>query len=166
MRLFYNPLEFFLVVLVVGAGLAGMTVLVNALVPDFVRRSRDNATQHTLRAFLIGVINLFFFGLITAVLLSRPAILKGIGIVCATILLTFLMLGAATIARAVGEKLRPNDASVTKQVLAGIVTVELSEMVPLVGWIVVPIVAASTGLGAVILSLFNWHAAPTQDPAV
>ena len=162
MRLLYSPLNFVLIALVIGAGLAAMTVLVNTLLPDFVRRARDHAAQHFRRAFLIGFVNLLFFGLITAALLAaRVGLLKGVGVIVATILLTFLMLGAATVARLVGERLRPNDPSVTRQVIAGIVTIELAEMVPLVGWIVVPLVAASTGLGAVILALFNRRAIAT-----
>ena len=161
MRLFYNPMNFVIATILIGAGLAGMSVLLNTLLPDFIRRARDNAANYSWRSFFIGVVNLLFFGLITAVLLvARFAPLKFIGVIFATILLAFLMLGAATVARILGERLRPNDASVTKQVLAGIVTIELAEMVPLVGWIIVSLGAASTGLGAVILALFNWHSAP------
>jgi hypothetical protein len=35
------------------------------------------------------------------------------------------------------------------------VTIELAEMFPFVGWIVVPLLSASIGLGAVILALFQ-----------
>ena len=162
MRLLYSPLNFVVIALVIGAGLAAMAVLVNALLPDFVRRARDHAAQRSRRAFLIGFVNLLFFGLITAALLAaRVGLLKALGVIVATILLVFLMLGAATIARLVGERLRPNDPSVTRQVIAGIVTIELAEMVPLVGWVVVPLVAASTGLGAVILTLYQRRAAAT-----
>jgi hypothetical protein len=151
-----NPFNFVLIALVIGAGLAALTVLGNTLLPDFVRRGRDNATQHFWRAFLIGFVNLLFFGVITLALTrAQIGLLKVVGVIVATVLLAFLVVGASIVARIVGEKLRPNDASVTKQVLAGIVTIELAELFPLVGWIVVPLVAASTGLGAVILTLFQ-----------
>jgi len=164
MRYFLNPFSFVLIALVVGAGLAALTVLAHALLPGFVQRGRDNATQHPWRAFLIGLVNLVFFGVI-ALALSRAQFgpLKAVGVIVATILLAFLVVGASIVARMVGEKLRPNDPSATKQVLAGIVTIELAELFPLVGWIVVPLVAASTGLGAVVLTLFKWRAAATQD---
>lgn len=162
MRYFFNPFSFVLVGLVIGAGLAALTVLGNTLLPDFVRRGRDNATQHFWRALLIGFVNLLFFGVI-ALALSRAqfGVLKVVGVIVATVLLAFLVVGASIVARVVGEKLRPNDVSVTKQVLAGIVTIELAELFPLVGWIVVPLIAASTGLGAVILTLFQRRAAVT-----
>jgi len=164
MRYFLNPFTFVLITLSVGAGLAALTVLGNALLPGFVQRGRDNATQHFWRAFLIGLINFIFFGVI-ALALSRAqfGLVKAVGVIVATILLAFLVVGASIVARMVGEKLRPNDASVTKQVIAGIVTIELAELFPLVGWFVVPLVAASTGLGAVVLTLFQRRAVPTQD---
>ncbi len=164
MRPFFNPFSFLVIALIVGAGLAALTVLCNTLLPDFVRRGRDNAAQHPHRAFLIGLVNLLFFGLITVALLAaRVVLIKAIGVIVATTLLTFLVLGAATIARLVGERLRPGDANSTRQVIAGIVTIEFAEMFPLVGWIVVPLLAASTGLGAVILTLFKWRAVTSQD---
>ena len=156
MRYLMNPFNFVLIALVIGAGLAALTVFGNTLLPDFVRRGRDNAIQHFWRAFLIGLVDLILFGVI-ALALTRAqfGLLKVIGVIVATVLLAFLVVGASIVARIVGEKLRPNDASVTKQVLAGIVTLELAELFPLVGWIVVPLVAVSTGLGAVILTLFQ-----------
>jgi MFS family permease len=156
MNPFYNPWLIVFVLVLIGAGLAALTVLCNTMFPDFVRRARDLAAQRTRRAFLVGLINLLFFGLIALGLLTTRAVaLRPLGVVAATIVLTFLVIGAAVVALWVGERLRPNDSSVTRQVLAGIVTIELAEMYPLVGWIVVPLVCASIGLGAVILALFQ-----------
>lgn len=168
MRYFLNPLGFLLLALGVGAGLGALTVLGNTLLPNFVQRGRDNTTRHFWRAFLIGFVNLVFFGIIALALTrSQFGLLKALGLLSLTGLLSFLAIGASIVARAVGERLRPNDTSVIKQVIAGILTVELAEFFPLVGWIVVPLVAASTGLGAVILTLFKWQAAspPAQDAA-
>lgn len=152
----YNPWLFVFVLVLVGAGLAALAVLCNTMFPDFVRRARDLAAQRTRRAFWIGLINFLFFGLIALGLLTaRAAAVRPLGVIVATIVLTFLVVGAAVVALWVGERLRPNDSSVTRQVLAGIVTIELAEMFPLVGWIVVPLLSISIGLGAVILALFQ-----------
>jgi NO-binding membrane sensor protein with MHYT domain len=156
MRTFYNPGFVILAGILIGAGLAAFAVLCNAMVPDFVRRARDQAAQRTGRAFLIGLINFVFFGLIALALLSARSLpLRGVGVIMATIVLTFVALGASVIALWVGERLRPGDPSATRQVIAGIVTVEIAELFPLVGWIVVPLLCVSTGLGAVILALFQ-----------
>jgi MFS family permease len=156
MNLLYNPWFVVFALVLMGAGLAALAVLCNALLPDFIRRARDQAAQRTRRAFLVGLINFVFFGLIALALLSaRFAPIKVVGVIVATIVLTFLVLGASVNALWIGERLRPNDTSVTRQVIAGIVTVELAEMYPLVGWIVVPLFLASIGLGAVILALFQ-----------
>lgn len=156
MRMLYNPWIAVFAIVLIGAGLAAFTVLCNAMLPDFVRRARDQAAQRTGRVFLIGLVNFVFFGLIALALLTARAMpLRLAGVIVATIVLTFLALGASVNALWVGERLRPDDASPTRQVIAGIVTVELAEMFPFVGWIVVPLLCVSTGLGAVILALFQ-----------
>ena len=156
MRLLYNPWLALFAIVLIGAGLAAFTVLCNAMLPDFVRRARDQAAQRTGRAFLIGLVNFVFFGLIAlALFTARFAPIKFVGVIVLTIVLTFVALGASVIALWVGERLRPGDTSTTRQVIAGVVTVELAEMVPFVGWVVVPLLCASTGLGAVILGLFQ-----------
>jgi MFS family permease len=160
----YDPRLVGLAIVLMGAGLAACVVLCNALFPDFVRRARDQATQHTRRAFVIGLINWLFFGLIALALLgARFTPLRVVGVIVATIVLTFIALGATVIALWVGERLRPNDPSVTRQVLAGIVTLEVAEIVPFVGWIVVPLFSTSIGLGAVILALFQRKKSPAVD---
>jgi MFS family permease len=156
MRALYDPWFVVFVLALIGAGLAALTVLCNTMFPDFVRRAYDQATQRARRAFLIGLVNLIFFGLIALALLgARATSAKILGVIVATIVLTFIVLGASVIARWVGERLRPNDTSTTRQVLAGIVTIVLAEMFPFVGWIVVPLLSTSIGLGAVILALFQ-----------
>lgn len=156
MRGLYDPWFVVFVIALTGAGLAALAVLCNAMFPDFVRRAHAQATQRARRAFLIGLVNLIFFGLIALGLLTtRIVTLRPLGVIVATIVLTFIVLGVSVIARWVGERLRPNDTSATRQVIAGIVTVELAEMFPFVGWIVMPLLCASLGLGAVILALFQ-----------
>jgi MFS family permease len=157
----YNPSLAVFAIVVMGVGLAALTVLANIMLPDFVRRARDQAAQRTGRAFLIGLINFVFFGLVALALLSARSLpLRNVGVIVATIMLPFVVLGVTVIALWVGERLRPNDASATRQVLAGIVTLELAELFPFVGWIVVPLFSASIGLGAVILALFQRKKAP------
>jgi MFS family permease len=160
----YDPWLVVLAIVLMGAGLAAFVVLCNALFPDFVRRAHDQATQRTRRAFLIGLVNLLFFGLIAlALLASRATSAKVVGVIVATFVLTFIALGATVIALWVGERLRPDDPSVTRQVLAGIVTLEVAEIIPFVGWIVVPLFSTSIGLGSVILALFQRQKSPATS---
>jgi MFS family permease len=156
-----NPWFVVFCLVLIGAGLAAFTVLCNAMFPDFVRRARDQAAQRTRRAFLVGLVNWLFFGLIAlALLAARSTPIKVVGVIVATIVLTFALFGASVMARWIGEHLRPNDSSVTRQVIAGILTVELAEMYPLVGWIVVPLFCGSIGLGSVILAMFQRKLSP------
>jgi len=156
MRGLYDPWFVVFVIALIGVGLAALAVLCNAMFPDFVRRAHAQVVQRARRAFLIGLVNLIFFGLIAlALLAARPTSAKILGVIVATIVLTFIVLGASVIARWVGERLRPDDTSATRQVITGIVTIVLAEMFPFVGWIVVPLLCGSLGLGSVILALFQ-----------
>jgi len=67
-------------------------------------------------------------------------------------LASFLMLGLTASARWVGEKIAP-DAHAPRQIILGIIVIELASLAPLVGWIVVPLAATLLGYGAVIVAL-------------
>ena len=154
MRALLYPWNTLLVVVMAGAGLAGFVVLCNVVLPEFLRRARTNAEQHPARSFLIGLVNALFFGLIVFVLVAHVRVLRGLGLALATILLAFIVCGIAAIALGLGQRLRA-EASATRQIVYGIVTLELAALLPLVGWIIVPLASGMTGLGAVILALFQ-----------
>ena len=88
------------------------------------------------------------------VLVAHVRVLRGLGLALATILLAFIVCGIAAIALGLGQRLRA-EASATRQIVYGIVTLELAALLPLVGWIIVPLASGLTGLGAVILALFQ-----------
>ncbi|RIK14561.1 MAG: hypothetical protein DCC52_19560 [Chloroflexi bacterium] len=83
-----------------------------------------------------------------------------LGVVEILALASFLMLGLTASARWVGEKIAP-DAHAPRQIILGIIVIELASLAPLVGWIVVPLAATLLGYGAV--RLWRWCGEEIRD---
>lgn len=153
-----------LILLITGIGLAALTLLCDVILMRFVRRARAAISQLPLRALIIGGINFVFFGVVGFVLFAVAqeaenggangiaGILRLLGVVEILALASFLMLGLTASARWVGEKIAP-DAHAPRQIILGIIVIELASLAPLVGWIVVPLAATLLGYGAVIVAL-------------
>jgi hypothetical protein len=153
-----------LILLLLGGGIAALTVLCDVLFARFVRRARAVAAQMPVRALLVGVINFLFFGVIAFGLFAIAqeaensgadgfaGIIRLLALAVVLVLSSFLALGLTASARWVGEKIAP-DASAVRQIIFGIIVLELASLAPLVGWIVVPLAATLVGYGAVIVAL-------------
>ena len=150
-------------VLAFGLGLAALLLLCDVAFPNLVGRARQNAEGMPLRSLLVGLINLSFFGLLAFALLSGDQGAKVLGLLVGTLLLSFVALGLAAVARLVGERLRPNDPSAVRRLLAGAVTLELAALVPLVGWFAVTALAGLLGYGAVVIALVRRRRPTTDD---
>jgi ABC-type transport system involved in cytochrome c biogenesis permease subunit len=140
-------------VLALGIGLAALLLLCDIAFPTLVARARRNAQHMPWRSLLVGLINLSFFGLLAIALLSGDEGSRVLGLIVATVLLSFVALGLAAVAQLLGERLRPGDPSTTRRLLAGAATLELAALVPLVGWFAVPALAGLLGYGAVVIAL-------------
>jgi hypothetical protein len=149
-------------VLVLGVGMAALLLLCDVAFPKLVGRARHNAERMPLRSLLVGLINLSFFGLLAVALLSGDEGARALGLLVGTVLLSFVALGLAAVARLVGERLRPDDPSMVRRLLAGAVTLELAALVPLVGWFAVTALAGLLGYGAVVIALVR-RRPPTAD---
>jgi hypothetical protein len=134
-------------------GLAALLLLCELSFPNLVARTRRNAERMPIRSILIGLINFTFFGVIAMGLLSGDQGARALGLIVATILLSFVAIGLAAIAQLVGERLRPQDPSAVRRLLAGAATLELAALVPLVGWFAVPALAGLLGYGALVIAL-------------
>lgn len=149
-------------VLAFGVGLAALLLLCDVAFPNLVGRARQNAECMPLRSLLVGLINLSFFGLLAVALLSGDQGAKVLGLLVGTVLLSFVALGLAAVARLVGERLRPDDPSAVRRLLVGAATLELAALVPLVGWFAVTALAGLLGYGAVVIALVR-RRSPTTD---
>ena len=134
-------------------GLAALLLLCEIAFPQLVARTRRNAERMPIRSIVVGLINMVFFGLIATALLSGDDGSRVLGLIVATILLSFVAVGLAAVAQLLGERLRPDDPSAVRRLLAGAATLELAALVPLVGWFAVPALAGLLGYGALVIAL-------------
>ncbi len=157
-----NLLALALGVIGLGVGIAALLLLCAVAFPRLVARAQRNAEQMPWRALLVGLINLAFFGLIATALLSGDEGARLLGLLVATLLLSFVALGLAAVARLLGARLRPGEPGSARSLLAGALTLELAALVPLVGWFAVPALAGLLGYGAVVIALVRRRDAPEQ----
>jgi hypothetical protein len=156
-----NIIALALVAIVVGAAIDALLLLIATVCPGVVRRARGSVEKMPIRSFLIGLINFVFFGLIAAAFLSGRELIQVFGLIVLTVLMSLVVAGLAAVASMLGERLLP-DAVRGRQMLAGGLVLELASLVPLVGWIAVPLFAGITGYGAVIVALIR--RGPSSEP--
>jgi hypothetical protein len=140
-------------VLALAVGLAALLLLCDVAFPKLVARASHNVERMPLRSLLVGLINLSFFGLFAIALLSGDEGAKVLGLLVGTVLLSFVAIGLAAVARLLGERLRPADPNAVRRLLAGALTLELAALVPLVGWFAVTALAGMLGYGAVLIAM-------------
>ncbi len=142
-------------------GIAALTLLLDVFFSRWIRRARLTAERMPFRAGIVGAINFVFFGVVTLVLFaiaqeSNPdgarRIFQVLSALVLLVLATFLALGITASARWAGERIAPEATSV-RQILTGIVTLELASLAPLVGWFLVLPIVILVGYGAVIISM-------------
>jgi hypothetical protein len=148
-------------VLALVVSLAALLLLCDVAFPKLVARASQNAERMPLRSLLVGLINLSFFGLLAIALLSGDEGARALGLLIGTVLLSFVAVGLAVVARLLGERLRPDDPNAIRRLLAGALTLELAALVPLVGWFTVTALAGLLGYGAVVIALVRRP--PTTD---
>src|SRR3954454_3611803 len=113
-----------------------LIALCDAMLPALTQRARETVAATPIRAFLVGLINLAFFGLICIVLFAAKGIAAVIGIVLAVAVLSLGTLGLTVVARLVAARLFPEMADSLRGLLGGTTVLVLASSVPLVGWFV------------------------------
>lgn len=151
-----------LVLLVSGIALIALLGAVAILFPRPVEKTRDILTASFGRSFLLGLVNLLFFGAITA-LLARfgqqangilAAILLLLAILLALALLTFTLLGLSALTSLVGERIGEGTSSFRRH-LRGSLLIVLAGLTPYIGWFAFTPLVLITSLGAGIQAWFR-----------
>ena len=149
------------VLAIFAIGIAALCLLLDVVFARWIRRARNTAERMPFRSGIVGAINLIFFAVITLALFAigqetKPDDFRGVfqllGLIVLLILSAFLAMGITASARWLGERIAP-EANSARQILIGIITLELASLAPLVGWILVPLVTILVGYGAVIIAL-------------
>jgi hypothetical protein len=135
-----------------------------SLFPKVVERTKVTADLTPGRSFVIGLINLLFFG---SVAMGFAAIGEGVGanifllpaLVLLILLTTGLVIGLTGLANLVGERIKPEENK-WRQTLWGAVVLTLGSLTPFIGWFGLFLYLSFLGLGAFILS---WFQRPGRD---
>ena len=151
-----------LVVILLTIGLAAYFLVVNALFPQRIAKTKSMIQSMPARSFGIGVVNFVFFAVIALVLLSvaenAGPFIKGILTIPAVVILASLIIvlsmGLAGMSNFIGERIFP-DLSIWKQTLWGTVCLSLACALPFVGWFLLFPYVGFAGIGAVILGYFQ-----------
>jgi hypothetical protein len=145
-------LQLIIIIFFTWGTLAALLVLLPALLPGRVARAQQIAQNSPGRAFVIGLVNFLFFGVLVLIF-SQGAELGGL--IAATILLALLAVtavGLAGINQIVQGRLYPKGSGV-KVGLKTAVLLIAAGLVPLLGWLVLTPILLLISLGAAIIAL-------------
>lgn len=151
-----------LVVILLTIGLVAYFLVVNALFPQRIAKTKSMIQSMPARSFGIGVVNFVFFAVIALVLFSvaenAGPFIKGILTIPAVVILASLIIvlsmGLAGMSNFIGERIFP-DLSMWKQTLWGTVCLSLACALPFIGWFLLFPYVGFAGIGAVILGYFQ-----------
>lgn len=155
-------LWFVVFVLLLAIALTGFFLVVEALFPARVEKTRSAAQRMMGRSFMVGAVNFLFFGVIALVLFSigndASGVVKGIvllpSLTLTGILLIGLAFGLAGMVQFLGERLFPDQAA-WKRTAWSTFALCLGSSVPVAGWFLLLPYTGLTGFGAFILSFFS-----------
>lgn len=147
-----------------AVALIALFITLATLFPRQVERTRRAADTNPGRSFVVGLVNLLFFG---AVATGFAAINESVGgnvfMVPALIILALLTiamtLGLAAMAWLTGQRLHPKP-EVWRQVMWGGLVLTLGSLTPFLGWFGLFPYLGITGLGAFILGWFRRKTPP------
>ncbi|MCC7361646.1 MAG: hypothetical protein IT317_19335 [Anaerolineales bacterium] len=147
------------VICLAALALAAFFVVLGALFPDRLARTRAIAARAPGRAFVIGLINAFFAGVVVLALLA-VASWTTIQLIAvpALVLLSLLALGLAFglggVVALLGERLLPERGVIVRHGATAIL-LALACALPYAGWFLLGPYVALLGLGAFLLTFFE-----------
>ena len=155
-------LRIFFIVILLTITLAAYFLVIGALFTSRVTKTQSIINQTSGRAFGLGLVNFFFFGLIAFVMLSLAenagSFFKGVLTIPALLILAFLSillsLGLTGIVNALGERLFP-DITIWKRNIWSAVILCFACALPFVGWFLLLPYVGFVGIGASILGFFQ-----------
>lgn len=146
-------LRILIILIVVGLTLPPLFTILTYLTPNRVQRIQGIIEQRPRRAFVVGLINALFFGLIMAIFANEG---EGGGFIALMVLLFLLalaFLGFTAFMLTLRQRMFGTDALTDTVKTAVLFTAALSA--PFVGWFVLAPILAIFSIGATIMSLFG-----------
>jgi hypothetical protein len=158
----------------IGACLAAFFPVLEVFFSKRIAKTRRMLELLPARSFWIGVVNIVFALIVLFALASLGGRLLGAGgkilMLLALIILVplaiGLMMGLASVVKAVGERLLPEKGALARTIWAT-VALSLACALPFVGWFILLPYVCFLGMGAFVLGLFSKQAAePIAEEAV
>ena len=150
------------IVILLTITLAAYFLVIGALFTNRVTKTQNIINQTSGRAFGLGLVNFFFFGLIAFVMLSLAenagSFVKAVLTLPALVILAFLTvllsLGLTGMVNVLGERLF-SDMSLWKRNIWSAVILCFACALPFVGWFLLLPYISFVGIGASILGFFQ-----------
>jgi hypothetical protein len=158
-----NLLRFLSITVLLTIGLIPYFLVIGALFPQRVARTKSVIDSMPGRSFGIGLVNFVFFAVLALVLFSigektSNGFVKGMITIPALLILAFLAtllsFGFAGTTHLLGERIFPI-LNPWKQSVWGSVCLSIACALPLVGWFLLLPYSGFVGVGAVILAFFQ-----------
>ena len=153
-----DTLAIFLTVLGLMLATPGLWLLCRGLWPDLVTHSAVHCRRSIVKPFFIGLpiaVAGFFFVVLLSKLPQPFAAITIIGFLCLTLI--YAHIGVTAIASVLGERL-PSPADVDRPwnaTVRGGIVLELSYLLPVIGWFVILPVSLIVGAGLTTRSMFS-----------
>ena len=150
--------RFFIIILLLTISLSAYFLVISALFPNRVDKTQRIFNQMTGRAFMLGLVNFVFFGVIALILASiaenTEGLIKVILTIPALLIFAFLAVllstGLTGVANLLGTRLFPEHTT-WKQTVWGSIILTLACALPFVGWFLLLPALGFVGIGATIL---------------
>ena len=155
-------LRIFFIVILLTITLAAYFLVIGVLFTSRVTKTQSIINQTPGRAFGLGFVNFFFFGLIAFVMLSLAenagSFVKGVLTIPALLILAFLSvllsLGLTGMVNVLGERLFPDMSSPKRNIWSAVILCFACAL-PFVGWFLLLPYVGFVGIGASILGFFQ-----------
>ncbi|MFN8444713.1 MAG: hypothetical protein U0175_28260 [Caldilineaceae bacterium] len=150
-----------LIALIIGSVLsfAAFFAMLDVFFFSWVERTQTMIVSRPRRSFLIGLINLLFFGTLALAFFSlrdqtANDLWSALGLFLLALILIALSFGLAAVVRITCERLLPSQEGV-RQRLLGTAIVAFASLLPGVGWFLLFPFLALTGIGGFVLVLLQ-----------
>ena len=131
--------------------LIALLIVLSVLFPQHLQRSSRTAGQSPGRSFLIGAVNVVFFGALALAMLSGGVpLLQGIGVAIAALLIVAMAIGLGGMVQLTGERILPTAAPLRRTAWSALIVVAAC-LTPYVGWLLLFPYLVFRGVGGWLL---------------
>ena len=154
-------LQLIIIILFSWGTLAALLVLLPALLPGRVQRTQQIAQSSPGRAFVIGLVNLLFFGVVIAIFTQGGEFGGLIAAILLMALLAITAVGLAGMNQIVQTRLYPKNDGVRVGLKTAVLLLAAC-LLPLLGWFVLTPILLLISLGAAIIALVRRKSTPAD----